>query len=215
MTNSPEHPLTPPSTTYRPPPSPSDGQVPGASYAAVPPGSPPPHGYPPADPARYAPPGYAAPYQLPYGGPGITSGASDASEARRRAGTALGWAIGAVVAASVALVFGLGALIVATSADGPYPDGGDDLFGGGYPGALRGTISGFSPGDTVDGDALERQITAQQSADGYSQDVIRCPDTPSARASSAIVCTGELDGEEWTGVVFIEDDAGTFVVLEL
>ncbi|MGL5819797.1 MAG: DUF4333 domain-containing protein [Phycicoccus sp.] len=217
MTNSPEHPLTPPSTTYRGPLAPQDGSVPGPSSAAATPSSPPPpYGHPWAGPAPYGAPHDPGAYRLaPYGGPGSTPGTSEASEARRRAGTALGWAIAAIVTAGLALVLGLVALIAAASAGESFPDDGEYSFDDGYPGALRGKIAGFSPGAAVDGDVLERQITARQDADGYSQDAIRCPDTPSVRESSAIVCTGELDGEQWTGVVFVEDDSGAFVVLEL
>ena len=33
--------------------------------------------------------------------------------------------------------------------------------------------------------------------------------------STTVVCTGDVDGYVWTGIVFFEDTEGTFVVVEV
>lgn len=160
------------------------------------------------------PPGPGSAY--PYAGPpaGWPGGASpgqpagdDASAARRRAGTALGWAIGAAVAAGLALVLGVVAVVTASA--------GGLFGGGGFFEPLRGRIDNLTAGSPLSGTSVEDAVTRAQDEFGYYQEEISCPDTDSVSASTAIVCTGRLDGYQWTGIVFFEDDEGTFVVLEL
>ncbi|MGL5852366.1 MAG: hypothetical protein ACRCZD_16425 [Phycicoccus sp.] len=181
MTNSPEHPF----------PSPSQ-----PSWATTSPIPAPPPAYPGGEPSYAASmphQGWGAPWYRPVG--------SEDPEARRKAGTALGWAVAATVTAGLAVVLGVIVLVVF-------------LSGGSYE-PLRGDVGGLTAGAALSGDRLEEVVTDTQDEYGYVQERISCPDTSSVSASTAVVCTGRVDGFEWTGVVFFEDDSGAFVVLEL
>ena len=80
---------------------------------------------------------------------------------------------------------------------------------------MRGEVVGLSEGYALSGDDLEHQLVDLLSEVGAEEP--RCPaPTPQAvTASTAVVCTGDVDGYVWTGIVFFEDTEGTFVVVEV
>lgn len=125
-------------------------------------------------------------------------------EALRKARTALGWAIGAAVVSALALVGMLLALVVAGS--GPADDYSYEV--------LRGEVTGLSDGDALPGNRLEQVLGGALDDVGVDGDV-QCPDTRAVAASTVVVCSGDVDGYEWTGVVVFEDSSGRFAVLEL
>ena len=189
MSTPPQEPLVPPS----PPPTPGAGGYPsaGASYPAP---TYPPSGYP----AAY---GYAP---LPWGAPD-GRGPADAEAALRKARTALGWAIGATVGAALAMLLAVGALLLGGSAAA------DDYA---YE-PLRGEVVGLPNGSTLSGDRLEHQLVDLLREVGAEDVEVSCPDTEAVTVSTAVVCTGDVDGYVWTGIVFFEDGEGTFVVVEV
>jgi hypothetical protein len=132
-----------------------------------------------------------------------------AANASARSGVALGWAIGAAVASGIAVLLSVVAIVLA---GGAVAGGATD---DGYYEPVRGQVTAFSGGSALSGDRLEWAVDGAERDLGWTIDDLDCPDTPSVVRSSAVVCTGTFDGEEWTGVVFFEDAAGTFVVLEL
>ena len=128
-----------------------------------------------------------------------------------KAGTALWWAIGAAVGALVALGFAVVALFVAVGT-GPSTDPFDDSM---YM-PLRDHVEGFKDGQALPGPILVgqiRELLAEQ--DVSLRDIaISCPDTASVKASTVVVCSGDVEGFQWTGVVLFENSEGAFVVLE-
>lgn len=189
MSTPPQEPLVPPSL----PPTPGAGEYPQAAAPYPPPAYPPP-GY--AAAYGYAPPAWGAP---------DGRGASDADAALRKARTALGWAIGATVGAALAMLLAVGALLLGGSAAA------DDYA---YE-PLRGEIVGLPDGSTLSGDRLEHQLVDLLREVGAEDAEVSCPDTEAVTVSTAVVCTGDVDGYVWTGIVFFEDTEGTFVVVEV
>lgn len=126
------------------------------------------------------------------------------TQALRKARTALGWAIGAAVGAALALVGMFVALLVAGSVSA------DDYS---YE-ALRGEVTGLSDGGALPGDRLEQVLVGALDDVGVEGD-LTCPDTSAVSVSTVVVCTGDVDGYEWTGVVVFEDSSGSFAVAEL
>lgn len=178
---------------------------------------------PPAPPTPADPPTTPAPSGYPYGAPGWNQppaaysgwaqaqpgGEPEGQAALRKARTALGWAIGAAVAAGLALLTAVVAVVVGAAGSDPYLD--DNVFFE----SLRGEVVALPEGSALTGDRLEAAL-GNVLLDYYDEvDGLTCPDTASVRASTAVVCTAELDTYPWTGVVFFEDAEGSFVVLEL
>ena len=191
MSTPPEQPLIPPAG----PTSPFGGQ----------PGSVPP---PPQQQwAPQAPPEQQWPGHAPYAAPGWAAPAPEPESARavRTARTALGWSIAAGVAAGLALVV---AAVAAVASIGGGPD--DDFF---YE-TMRGQVVGLPTGGALSGDRLEHVIEGQLDEFAVGHD-IECPDTEAVSVSTVVVCRGEVDDYEWTGVVVFEDDSGSFAVVEL
>jgi hypothetical protein len=131
----------------------------------------------------------------------------DTGQAQAKASTALGWAIAAAVGAGIAVVLSVIALVLASS--GAF-SGGDD----GFYEPVRGQVVGLPDGASLSGDRLEWAVDGAERDLGWTVDGLECPDTPSVRRSTAVVCTGTIDGDDWTGVVFFEDSVGSFVVGE-
>jgi hypothetical protein len=81
--------------------------------------------------------------------------------------------------------------------------------------SLRGQVPGVSDGTYLPGSDLEHAIEKAF----YDYDVtiedLACPDTKAVAQSMAVVCTADIDGYDWSGVVFFEDSEGRFVILEL
>lgn len=126
-----------------------------------------------------------------------------------RSGVALGWAIGAAVASGIAVLLSVVAIVLA---GGAFAGGAADE---GYYEPVRGQVVALPDGSALSGDRLEWAVDGAERDLGWTIEDLDCPDTPSVGRSSAVVCTGTIDGEDWTGVVFFEDSAGSFVVLEL
>lgn len=204
-TRMPADPTAPPADTLLVPPSaPSQPYQPyqpnsGHPQAQAAPSIP---GYPyaaaawPQQPSPYS--GWAQPQ--PAVGP-------DPAESLRKARTALGWAIGAAVGALLALVLA----VVAMFMSGAGLVAGDGMF---YE-SLRGEADGVTDGTYLPGSDLEASMTPVLLEWYFDVEDLSCPDTKAVTASTAVVCTGELDGLEWTGVVFFEDTEGSYVILEL
>ena len=64
------------------------------------------------------------------------------------------------------------------------------------------------------GDRLEEVLVGAIDDLGVEAGV-RCPDTQAVSVSTVVVCTGDVDGYVWTGVVVFEGSAGSFAVVEL
>lgn len=127
-----------------------------------------------------------------------------ATEALRKARTALGWAVGASVGAGLALMGMFVALLIAGA--GAADDVGFET--------LRGEVSALSDGEALTGNRLEEELVGALGDFGVDADV-QCPDTPAVSVSTVVVCTGDVDGYVWTGVVVFEDSEGSFAVVEL
>lgn len=80
--------------------------------------------------------------------------------------------------------------------------------------ALRGQVTGMSDGGALPGARLEDVLVGALDDFGVEAG-ITCPDTASVTVSTVVVCTGEVDGFAWTGVVVFEDEGGSFAVAEL
>lgn len=187
MSTPPEQPLVPP--------SPSTTAA-ASAYPHVAPSWPQP-GAPQAGwPQAAAPqPGWGTP----------AAGARDETEqALRKARTALGWAIGATVGAFLAMAIAVAALLVSGST-------GDDY---GYE-PLRGEVVGLPVGSALGGDRLKRSLDDRLRELGAEDVDISCPDTAAVTVSTAVVCSGAVDGYDWTGIVFFEDTEGGYVVVEM
>lgn len=163
--------------------------APGIPYAA------------PGVPYAAAPhPGYGAAYPVPAAGYAAPAGPPPG---RGMAVTAL--VVSCVSLAITLLVVGLPFLgFLAVMAD-------DDVT---MSGALRGQVTGLSRGDRLPGAQLEESIRERLEAEGASVGALSCPDTAVPRASAVVVCRGRVDGTRWTGVVFLEDDEGRYVLEE-
>ncbi|WP_239111595.1 hypothetical protein [Phycicoccus sonneratiae] len=131
-----------------------------------------------------------------------------AEQARAKASTALGWAIGAAVAAGISVLLSVVAVVLA--GNGAF-SGADDA----YYESVRGQVTALPAGSALSGDRLEWVVDGAERDFGWVVDDIDCPDTPSVARSTVVVCTGTVDGDDWTGVVHFEDSAGSFVLLEL
>ena len=131
------------------------------------------------------------------------------SQALRTARTALGWAVGATIAAVVAVAIAVASLLV-----GVGPDAGGDANFAYEP--LRDQVEGFEDGEPLAGPELVGMLRDLLGEAGVeSEDIaVSCPDTASVSVSTVVVCSGEVDGFLWTGVVLFETVEGTFVVLE-
>jgi hypothetical protein len=80
---------------------------------------------------------------------------------------------------------------------------------------LRSEVSGLADGTALGGDRLEYAVVDLLRSVGSEDVEVTCPDTEAVTVSTAVVCTGDVDGSAWTGIVFFEDTRGTFVVLEV
>jgi hypothetical protein len=208
----PDQPLVPPSN---PEPAPADPwAAPGPKRPTEPhPASPTAAGYPTA--SGYPPAsGYADPpwpqqpptaWGAPPYAPTDTNTDTDSGAALRKARTALGWAVGAAAGAFLAMLLAVGALLATAVSSG------DDFS---YE-PLRSQVDGLTAGGALAGDTLEGPLGALLREVGSSDVSISCPDVAQVRVSTSVVCTGDVDGSAWTGIVFFEDDGGTFVVLEV
>jgi hypothetical protein len=133
-----------------------------------------------------------------------SSALNEAQAALRKARTALGWAIGATVGAFLAMLLAVGALV----ADGSSLD--DYTYE-----PLRGEIAALPDGAPLGSDRLEHVLVDLLREVGAEDLEVSCPDTASVTVSTAVVCTGDVEGSTWTGIVFFEDTKGTFVVVEV
>lgn len=155
-------------------------------------GSAPLQGYPPPNP--YAVGGWPGQPAQP-----------DAAAALHKARTALGWAVGAAVGAFLAMAVAVVSLLAAGSAvEGDYE----------YE-PMRAEVVGLPAGAALSGDRLEHPLVDLLREQGVESVELTCPDTASVTVSTTVVCTGDVDGYVWTGVVFFEDTKGTFVVVEV
>jgi hypothetical protein len=118
----------------------------------------------------------------------------------------MGWAIGAAVGAGLSLLLTL--VLLVTGLGGTVPEDGY------YAETLRGQVTGLSEGSPLGGDRLEQVLGGLLDDYGIDHD-IQCPDTATVTVSTVVVCRGDVDGYEWTGVVVLEDDEGSFAVVEL
>ncbi len=118
----------------------------------------------------------------------------------------------AAVGALLALGFAVLAL-VATAGAGPSADTSEDTA---YA-PLRDQLEEFEDGDALPGPILVGRLRNLLADEGASlRDIaVSCPDTAAVTASTVVVCRGEVENFQWTGVVFFEDREGTFVVLEM
>ena len=208
MSTPPDQPLVPPS---------NPGPVPVDPWAAPgpqptippPPASPTAAGYPTSSgystASGYADPPWPQQPPTAWGAPPYASTDTDSGAALRKARTALGWAIGAVVGAFLAMLLAVGALLATAASSG------DDFS---YE-PLRSQVDGLTAGDALAGDTLEGPLGALLREVGSSDISISCPDVAQVQVSTSVVCTGDIDGSAWTGIVFFEDAEGTFVVLEV
>ena len=189
MTVTPEDPLVPPSLP---------GPTPQPSPTAA--GGQPASGYGPPTTTWVGPPaGSSWPAAPP-----VTQGEAEA--AMRKARTALGWAVGATVGAFLATAIALVSLLAAGAGSG------DDDYS--YD-PLRSEVVGLPDGSALSGDRLERPLVDLLRSYGDEDVDVSCPDTAAVSVSTAVVCSGEIEGSPWTGIVFFEDAKGTFVVLEV
>ncbi|HYN68338.1 MAG TPA: hypothetical protein VES93_15750 [Ornithinibacter sp.] len=200
MSTPPQEPLVPPSL----PPAPgaegySQAGPPSAQPGYQAPGHPAAHGYAAADWAHQPAWGQPA-WGLPE-----SRALTEAEAALRKARTALGWAVGASVGALLAMLLAVGSLLaVGGSSDDDY----------GYE-PLRSEVSGLADRAALGGDLLEDAVVDLLRSVGSVDVGVTCPDTEAVTVSTAVVCTGDVDGSAWTGIVFFEDTQGTFVVLEV
>lgn len=176
--------------------------------SAQPPGSPfpfppSPPSAPPLAPAAHQGAGFA---QAPVTG-GYPVVDPEVVAAREKAGTAMGWGIAGALAGGLAFVVALVAL-------GSSVVGGSGLGDDGYFEPLRGEVVGLSDGAALSGDRLAYAIDALQRDWGYDMEDLSCPDTAAVSTSTVVVCTGSIDGFDWTGAVLFEDASGSFVVAE-
>ncbi|WP_392544007.1 hypothetical protein [Oryzobacter telluris] len=186
MSTPPEQPLVPPSPQGR----------------SGPPAAPAPQ---PQYPAQYPPQAWGPPPAYPGWAPPATD--SESATALRSARTALGWAIGAAVGAGLSLVLTL-LLLVSDIGAAAVPEDGY------YGETLRGEVVGLPDGAPLGADRLEHVLGNLFEDYGIDHDV-QCPDTAAVSVSTVVVCTGEVDGYEWTGVVVFEDTKGSFAVVEI
>ena len=146
------------------------------------------------------------PSSRPRGGlPQPQYGGTASEPAVRKARAALGWAVGAAVGALLALGFALLA-VVATVGSGSSADTSADTV---YE-PLRDQLEEFEDGDALPGPILVGRLRNLLADEGVSlRDIaISCPDTASVTASTVVVCYGEVDALQWTGVVFFEGREG-------
>ncbi len=202
----PDEPLVPPSGPER---ASSDPWQP--PHPELPPPQPLAHPTPAGQPPAFeygAPPW---PQQRPAWGAAQQYGGTASEPAVRKARAALGWAVGAAVGALLALGFALLA-VVATVGSGSSADTSEDTV---YE-PLRDQLEEFEDGDALPGPILVGRLRNLLADEGVSlRDIaISCPDTASVTASTVVVCYGEVDALQWTGVVFFEGREGSFVVLE-
>jgi hypothetical protein len=129
----------------------------------------------------------------------------DATAALHKARTALGWAVGAAVGAFLAMAVAVVSLLAAGTS------GQDDYA---YE-PMRAEVVGLPAGAALSGDRLEHPLVDLIREQGAESVDLTCPDTASVTVSTTVVCTGDIDGYVWTGVVFFEDTKGTFVVVEV
>lgn len=189
--------------------TPTDGPLVPPSGRAPEPGVAPSHPY--ATPAWSQPPEWSQAPQwsrqpgtpAPGWGSPESRALHEAETALRKSRTALGWAIAAAVGALVALVaaFAVPALFAfGASTGGAYS----------YPGQL----DSFVPGLGVTGSEVADAVEAALLDDGADVADVNCPDTTSARVSTAIACQGSVDGEDWAYVVYVLDGAGSILITE-
>ena len=129
----------------------------------------------------------------------------------RKARAALGWAVGAAVGALLALGFAALALVAAVGSGSAADTTEDTTYG-----PLRDQLEEFEDGDALPGPILVGRLRNLLADEGVSlRDIaVSCPDTASVTASTVVVCSGEVENFQWTGVVFFEGREGSFVVLE-
>ena len=155
-----------------------------------------------AQPWSQQPPAWGAPQRY---------GETGAEPSLRKARTALGWAVGAAVGAFLALGLAVLALVVTVGTGSS-----EDTFEDATYAPLRDQVEGFEDGDALPGPVLVGRLRNLLADEGVSlRDIaVSCPDTASVTASTVVVCSGDVEGLQWTGVVFFEDREGSFVVLE-
>lgn len=202
----PDHPLVPPSNPehamsgpWQPPHPQPTPTLPAASPTAA--GHPPAPGYG-AQPWLQQPPAWGVPQQY---------GETDTEPALRKARTALGWAVGAAVGAFLAFGFAVLALVTTVGTGSSV-----DTFDDATYGPLRDQVEGFEDGGALAGPVLVGRLRNLLADEGVSlRDIaVSCPDTASVTASTVVVCSGEVESLQWTGVVLFEGREGSFVVLE-
>jgi len=84
-------------------------------------------------------------------------------------------------------------------------------LGGGPDGPERGRV--VLTAGAVDGPTLAAEVERQVRADDGDPSGITCPATAEVAQDVTSVCHGDVDGDEWAFVVFIEDDQGSYTVL--
>ena len=129
------------------------------------------------------------------------AGPAGVDRTRGRANAALGWAIGATVAAVLAVLLAVVALVMVVG-------------GGGYYEPVRGEVVGLADGAALSGDRLEYAVDAAERDWGWVVEDLGCPDTPAVSTSTVVVCTGSVEGDDWTAAVLFEDSSGAFVLAE-
>ena len=206
MSTPPDQPLVPPSSPER---AASDPWQPPHPQLAppLPPAYPTTAGRPPA--SEYGAPTW--PQQPPAWGAAQQYGETGTEPAVRKARTALGWAVGAAVGALLALGFAALALVAAVGSGSSADTTEDTTYA-----PLRDQLEEFEDGDALPGPILVGRLRNLLADEGVSlRDIaVSCPDTASVTASTVVVCSGEVENFQWTGVVFFEGREGSFVVLE-
>lgn len=158
------------------------------------------HAYLPSGPApaAYAPPAYVP--------PPVGAGPETPAPAGRRL------AVTGVVLGGLAL---LGVVLLGVFAlTSTFLGSPDDGSGSGGWEPTRGTI-GPNAGAGLGGAELAGEIGRQVRDQGGDPEGLLCPATPKVAQDVTTVCHGDVDGDEYAFVVFFEDAAGTYTLLEI
>lgn len=154
---------------------------------------------------------HAAPF-YPYGPP--PAYAPPPIEVRVEAPTpsGRGLAIAGVMLGGLALlgVLLLGVFVVAMT----FVGGDAGAGGGGYYGPMRGTIAPVK-GRPLAGPALADEVSRKVHDDGGDAEGVVCPATAKVAKDVTTVCHGTDDGQDSSFVVFFEDAAGNYTLLEI
>jgi hypothetical protein len=62
--------------------------------------------------------------------------------------------------------------------------------------------------------ALQHELTRLLEDDGSFVDDVTCPDSSPVDQGAVTVCHGQVDGWDWTGIVYFEDGGGAFTLVQ-